>query len=583
MGISVEVRAALTAKLAEILPHLDERQRRLMLGAEARSLGHGGIKIVAEAAGVAVGTVARGARQLRAGVRPLGRARGIGGGRKTAVKIMPNLRKALLALVKPDMRGDPMSPLRWTTKSTRTLAAELTRQCLAVSAPTVGRILRAECFSLQGNAKTLEGTQHADRDAQFRHINQMVGQFLASGDPVVSIDSKKKERIGPYARRGRVWRPRGQPVRVRDHDFPDEALGTVIPYGIYDLATNTGWVNVGVDHNTAQFAVASLRRWWRARGHLDHPNARRLLVTADAGSSNDHRSHYFKRALADLALEIGVPISVCHFPPGTSKWNAIEHQLFSHISMNWRGQPLESHEVVLNTIRATTTSSGLRVEAELDPGAYPTGLSVPDDQFRALPIDRDPWHPEWNYTIRPEPVIPVPPAPRPAGTPGPGGRTTPRPSHDHRVVTHQILAHPALTGLSPHQFTHLLDTYVPMHLEQRQRRLERGRDRNRNRHPDRDTTTALQPGGRTPRHSLADWVLATVLRYRFGLGYPVLRDLFGATRATINTWVHTTRTFFLNTSYPLTEPMVKLSSLADLIEYARAAGIDITPAIPDQT
>src|SRR5947208_11027999 len=344
MGGNEEAGQVLAAKFAVIFPHLDERQRRLLLGAEARALGHGGIRLVARAAGVREATVSLGVEELEAGAEPLGRARRPGGGRKRAADADPGLRPALLALVEPQERGDPVSPLRWTIKSTRNLADELTRQGHKVSADTVGDLLRDEGFSLQGNARTLEGTRHPDRDAQFRYISGQVRAHQDAGDPVISVDTKKKELIGEFSNAGRDWRPKGQPAAVRTHDFPGDSAGKAIPYGIYDVTANAGWVNVGTDHDTAAFAVESIRRWWRHVGADAYPKARRLLVTADGGGSNGSRLRLWKAELARFADETGLAITVVHLPPGTSKWNKIEHRLFSHISMNWRGRPLTSHE-----------------------------------------------------------------------------------------------------------------------------------------------------------------------------------------------------------------------------------------------
>ena len=302
------------------------------------------------------------------------------------------------------MRGDPMSPLRWTTKSTRKLAEEFTRQGHRISADTVGDLLCEEGFSLQGNAKTLEGKQHPDRDAQFRHINEQVREYQATKDPVISVDAKKKELVGEFKNGGREWRPAGEPVQVDTHDFPDRELGKAIPYGVYDLTANTGWVSVGTDHDTAAFAVASIRRWWQSCGARAYPHARRLLITADAGGSNGYRTKAWKTELAALAAEAGLPITVCHLPPGTSKWNKIEHRLFSHITMNWRGRPLTSHEVIVNSIAATTTRTGLTVRAELDLGSYPTGIEISDAQMAAIPLVRNRFHGDWNYTIHPRPA-----------------------------------------------------------------------------------------------------------------------------------------------------------------------------------
>jgi hypothetical protein len=317
MGAAEELEAALAAKFDAVLPHLDERQRRLLLAAEARSLGHGGIRRVANAAGVREATISAGVAELDAGDAPLGRVRRKGGGRKPVTLTDPGLLPALLALVDPDVRGDPMSPLRWTTKSTYKLAATLTAQGHRVGADTVGNLLRAQGFSLQSNAKTLEGTQNPDRDAQFRYLNQQVKDHQADTQPVISVDTKKKELVGEYHNSGREWAPAGQPVRVDTHNFPDDELGKAIPYGIYDLAANTGWVNVGTDHDTAAFAVESLRRWWNSAGHATYPHAQRLLITADAGGSNGYRTRAWKTQIAAFALQTGLTVTVCHFPPGT--------------------------------------------------------------------------------------------------------------------------------------------------------------------------------------------------------------------------------------------------------------------------
>ena len=412
MSVSEDAGTALAAKFAALLPHLDERQRRLAVAAEARSLGHGGIRLAARAAGMREATVSLGVTELESGQAPLGRVRRPGGGRKRLSDNDPGLVPALLALVEPDERGDPMSPLRWTTRSTRNLAAELTARGHKVGPDVVADLLREQGFSLQGNVKTLEGTQSPDRDDQFNYLNEQVKTHQADNQPVVSVDTKKKELVGQYKNGGRDWRPKGEPVQVEGHDFPG-VLGKVAPYGIYDLAANIGWVNVGTDHDTAAFAVQSLRRWWNSVGVLGYPDANRLLVTADSGGSNSCRTRAWKAELAELALETGLRITVCHFPPGTSKWNAIEHRLFSHISMNWRGKPLTSHEVIVNTIAATTTGSGLRVHAELDTNTYPTGVTISDTQLAGLPITRHDWHGDWNYTLRPDQPTPTPPQPRP--------------------------------------------------------------------------------------------------------------------------------------------------------------------------
>jgi len=404
MAVAVEVEQALAAKLAALFPHLDERQRRLAMGAEARLLGHGGIKVVARAARVSAVTVSRGMRELEEGGEPLGRARRRGGGRKSVTQTDPGLKAALLNLVEPASRGDPESPLRWTTKSTRNLADELYLQGHRLSAPTVAKLLGEEHFSLQGNAKTIQGRQHPDRDAQFRYINDLASQHRGTGDPVISVDTKKKELVGDFKNGGREWQPAGEPEQVNVHDFVDKQLGKAIPYGVYDVGANAGWVNVGTDHDTAEFAVETIRRWWNKVGSVAYPHARRLLITADGGGSNGYRTRLWKVELAKLATQTGLEITVCHLPPGTSKWNKIEHRLFAHISMNWRGRPLTSHEVIVETIAATTTRTGLTVDAELDTGSYPKGIKISDKEMKTLEkqsIRRHEFHGEWNYTLTP--------------------------------------------------------------------------------------------------------------------------------------------------------------------------------------
>jgi hypothetical protein len=411
MAVPVDAEESLAAKFAAVFPHLDERQRRLVMGAEARVLGHGGIKVVARAADVSAVTVSRGVSELEGGGEPLGRARRPGGGRKRAAETDPGLRSALLALVDPESRGDPESPLRWTVKSTRNLADVLTAAGHKVSAPTVAVLLKEEGFSLQGNAKTLEGRQHADRDAQFRYINARAREHMDTGDPVISVDAKKKENVGAFRNGGREWQPEGAPEQVNVHDFIDKELGKVTPYGVYDVAGNAGWVSVGTDHDTAAFAVATIRTWWDKAGQAAYPGASRLLITADGGGSNGYRTRLWKTELAALAADTGLTITVCHLPPGTSKWNKIEHRLFSHISMNWRGRPLTSHEVIVQTIAATTTRTGLTVSAELDTGDYPKGIKIPDREIKDLEnrkvLRRHDFHGEWNYCLASDPPGPT--------------------------------------------------------------------------------------------------------------------------------------------------------------------------------
>ena len=405
MAVDAGVVVSLRAKFQAVLPHLDERQQRLVMAADARSLGHGGIAAVAAATGASRSRISQGVAELESGQAPLKRVRRAGGGRKNVAETDPALVAALLGLVEPTRRGDPCSPLCWTTLSTRKLAAELTAAGHRVGPDTVARLLREQGFSLQANAKTLEGGQHPDRDGQFGYLNEQASAHLASGDPVISVDTKKKELVGQYKNGGAEWRPAGDPEPVKVHDFIDPELGKANPYGVYDLAADTGWVAVGTDHDTAAFAVATIGRWWHSAGNTTYPQATRLLITADGGGSNGYRTRLFKTELAALATETGLAITVCHLPPGTSKWNKIEHRLFSHISMNWRGRPLTSHDVIVQSIAATTTATGLAVHAELDTDTYPVGVKIPDTQMKALHdtgvLHRHDWHPEWNYTLNP--------------------------------------------------------------------------------------------------------------------------------------------------------------------------------------
>lgn len=392
----------IASRFARIRPFLDERQRRLWLGAEAAELGRSGVAVVARATGVDPKTVRRGRDELEAGIVPDGRVRGPGGGRPSVTDLDGGLVPALRALVDPETRGDPMSPLCWTTKSTAHLAGALSGKGHPISARTVARLLKDEGFSLRGNVKTVEGKQHPDRDAQFGYINAQVLAFAATGDPAISVDCKKKELVGNFANGGAEWVPAGQPEKVNVHDFPDRELGKAVPYGVYDLAANTGWVNVGIGADTGAFAVASIRSWWEQVGRAAYPAARRLLITADSGGSNGSRLRLWKTELAVLAAGTGLEITVVHLPPGTSKWNRIEHRLFSAITVNWRGRPLTSYEVIVETIGAVTTKTGLTVEARLDLGSYPKGIKISDKDmavFEKTLLNRHDFHPDWNYTI----------------------------------------------------------------------------------------------------------------------------------------------------------------------------------------
>ena len=387
-------------------PHLSEFQRRLWLGAEAAELGPGGVAVVAAATGVAADTVRRGRKEADDGVTPAaGRSRKAGGGRKRAETHDAELAAAFELLIDPATRGDPMSPLRWTSKSIRALTRALHEKGHQVSDFVVRRLLREGGYSLQANVKTAEGGRHVDRDAQFGYLNDQALQHMATGDPVISVDAKKKELVGAYKNGGREWHPAGEPEQVKVHDFIDPTLGKANPYGVYDVANNTGWVSVGTDHDTAAFAVNTIATWWQQVGKTLHPNASRLLICADGGGSNGSRTRLWKTELAALAASTGLRITVCHLPPGTSKWNKIEHRLFSHISMNWRGRPLTSHEVIVQTIAATTTSTGLTVRAQLDDNPYPTGIKIPDHEMKTLvtnrTLTRHDFHGEWNYTLSP--------------------------------------------------------------------------------------------------------------------------------------------------------------------------------------
>jgi transposase len=393
---------AIGERFRAIAPELNERQRRIWAATEARSAGRGGIAAVARASGIAENTIRAGLRELESGeaLEP-GRVRRRGGGRKPAAEADPKLLDALRELLEADTRGDPMQPLLWTSKSVRKLAAELRERGHAVHFTTVAKLLRSLGYSLQANRKSTEGKQHADRDEQFRHINEKVAAAIAEKRPAISIDTKKKELVGSYANGGREWRPKGEPVAVNVHDFPDKELGKAIPYGVYDIGADKGFVNVGITKETAAFAVASIRSWWEQMGKERYPEAATLQITADCGGGNGNRIKLWKVELQRLADDTGLEIRVCHFPPGTSKWNKIEHRLWSFIAKNWRGRPLVSHEVIINSIAATTTETGLEVYAQLDTRDYPDGVEVSDAELAAVNLIRDEFHGEWNYTIRP--------------------------------------------------------------------------------------------------------------------------------------------------------------------------------------
>ena len=393
-------------KYLALFPVMDERVRRHWAAAKAMALGWGGISAVAVATGLARNTVAAGVRELtqrgeQADVTIDIRLRRPGGGRKPITEVDPQVLRALEELVNPVTRGHPESPLRWTCKSTAKLAEELTQRNHPVTDRTVARLLKQTGYSLQANRKTREGSSHPDRNAQFEYINKQVLAFQKRNQPVISVDTKKKELVGEFKNPGQEWQPKGEPEKVKVHDFPEKHLGKAIPYGVYDLASNEGWVSVGIDHDTAQFAAASIRRWWTEMGSPRFPRASKLLITADGGGSNSSRNRLWKKSLQELADELDLTLKVCHFPPGTSKWNKIEHRLFCFITKNWRGRPLTTYEVIVNLIASTTTKTGLVVRAALDTNDYDTGITVSDEELTHLHITRAKFHGEWNYTIDP--------------------------------------------------------------------------------------------------------------------------------------------------------------------------------------
>jgi transposase len=557
MRIDEQVYGQLETRFEALLPLLNERQSRLALGIEARLLGHGGVQAVARAAGVSVKTVRRGVDELEAGgdALPVDRSRRAGGGRKSVRDKDPGVVGALLALVEPQERGDPMSPLRWTTKSLRHLADELAGQGHPVSAPTVGKLLRENGFSLQGTSKTVEGEQHPDRDSQFGYIAEQVTAFQADAQPVVSVDAKKKEQLGLLPAPGREYRPQGDPVRVSDHSFfADDGAGIAIPYGVYDLTANNGWVSVGVDHDTSVFAVAAIRSWWQAMGAAEYPNATRLLITADAGGSNNIRYRLWKAELARFAHDCGLSVTVCHFPPGTSKWNKIEHRLFSHITMNQRGRPLTSHEVLVSTIAATRTRTGLTVRAQLDPGTYPIGIAVSRGEFEALPIRRHLIRGEWNYTIEPMPGTPVPA--------GADQRAAARAAALNR------LADPRLTGMTRQEMADLCARLAPDQAAQTTQRCyeQRGGPRRR-----------ARGAGGTALLSDADKVLLTVAYQRQVASQTTLADLTGVNANSIGEAIAQTRKIMQDHNIRPTPGTLRFRTAADLQDF-----VEHTHDLPDR-
>jgi hypothetical protein len=549
MALDAQLRDQLSRRFDMLLPQLDERQKRLALGTEARLIGHGGVRGVALAAQVSEATVRAGVSELVAADSslPVGRSRRPGGGRKPAWKHDPGLVEALLGLVEPDERGDPVSPLRWTTKSLRHLADELSRSGHPVSAPTVGRLLKANGFSLQSTSKTLEGVQHPDRDAQFRYINEQVKSQQADGQPVISVDAKKKEHLGQLPAAGREWRPKGNPIAVEDHSFfatgPDVPLA--VPYGIYDIAADAGWVTVGVDHDTSAFAVASIRRWWRGAGSQEYPHARRLLITADAGGSNSYRYRLWKAELAAFAAETGLTVTVCHFPPGTSKWNKIEHRLFSAITLNWRGRPLTSHEVVVATINATRTRRGLNVHAELDEQTYPLGIAVSKQELRQLPIQPHEHHGEWNYTIAPTGAEAAP-------------TTADERARDRTEALH-LLADQRITGMSGQELAALAEKLAPAQRAQAAQRHFEQRGGPRRRARGAGSKRILTP---------ADGILITVVYQRQVCSQKVLGELLGLSDMTIGMVIAETRQLLGENGVQISPGTLRFTTAAALRDYA---------------
>src|SRR5487761_1622812 len=542
-------------ELELLLPLLDERARRLVLGAVARAAGEGGIGAVAGVTGASWQRVANGAAELASGdSAPPGRVRRPGAGRKKLADADPGLVAALRALLEESVRGDPCSPLLWTTLPVRDIAAGLTARGHPCSKNAVRGVLLAEGFSLQGNSRTIEGKRHPDRDGQFRYINERAKEFLAAGHPVISVDTKKKEPAGQYGNRGRSWRPRGEPVRVRDHDFPDPEQGVAIPYGVYDVSANAGFVNVGTDHDTPAFAVESFRRWWQDTGAGRYRGTRRLLITCDAGGSNDHRKRAWKAELARLAAETGLEITVCHFPPGTSKWNKIEHRLFCHITRTWRARPLASHQVIIDTIAATTTAAGLTVTAALDISSYPLGAEVSDEQMKELEervITRHGFHGGWNYTLlpvpRPAPAAPAPPAP-PAAS-----------------AWLETLAHPALTGMTRGDLGALAAALELPSAAAREQRLHlaRGKPRARN------------SGPAAGKLTLTAAVTAAIARQRHGMPCRLLGQLLGVDESTISLATHRLTPLLQQQNTAIAPAGPRIASLDDLRRHAAAAGITL--------
>jgi hypothetical protein len=556
MGVDEAAVAGLAGKFADMLPQLDERLRRLYLGSEARARADAegcslaaAAAVVAAASGASRATVMAGAGELAAGAEAMpGRSRRPGAGRPGAADAQPGLRQALRGLAEEATRGDPMAAITWCSQSLRDLAREMGGLGFRCGKDAVARVLHEEGYSLQGMARVVEGGRHPDRDAQFRYVNGQIAAFRAAGDPVISVDAKKKELVGLFARPGRSWRPQGDPVKVRDHDFPDRELGKITPYGIYDIAANRGFVSVGTSHDTGAFAVSALRLWWRAEGSLRYPGARRLLVTCDAGGSNGHRCRLWKDQLAGLAAETGLEITVVHLPPGTSKWNKIEHRLFSHITRTWRARPLMTREDAVAGIAATVTAQGLKCTAVLDGACYPDGTEISDDRMRYLEdriLQRHAARGKWNYTVLP--------APRPAPEPGP----EPEPPGPDPAMTAALAA---LAGIG--DLAGLLATAaIPPHAAREQR---------------------LRPGPAS-RLPLDAAIAATACHHALGVSYPLLGHLLGIGESTASQAGRETTPLLARHGITPRYPRAPIRTLTQLTQHATALGITIPPPSPPTT
>jgi len=553
MAISAEVAEGLAAKFAVMRPVLGEGQWRWYLGSEARALGRGGVAAVARAAGVSEMLVAAGVSEVEAGADPPGpgRQRRPGGGRKRLEDKDPDLRAALRGLAGAATRGDPMAEITWCSLSLRELERQLAARGFRCGKDAIARMLRADGYSLRGMSRVLEGKQHPDRDGQFRHINAMIAEFRAAGDPVVSVDAKKKEQLGPYHRDGRSWRRKGDPVKVRDHDFPDEELGKITPYGVCDIAANTGFVSVGTSHDTAAFAVSALRLWWQREGSIRYPGAGRLLVVCDAGGSNGYRCRLWKDQLAALAAGTGLEITVCHFPPGTSKWNKIEHRLFCHITRTWRSRPLMTKEEAVAGIAATTTYQGLKVTAVLDGGDYPDGIKISGKRMKHLEehvIARHGAHGEWNYAIRPAPAGPDP---EPPPAPGP-----------------DLQGLAALAGIA--DLAALLEAVAVPWAAAREQRL----------HLDRGAARRKASGGTPWTLPFEAIVTAAACHLRLRMPYRLLAGLLGAHQSTISLAARRVTPLLEDHGITPQHGGIRISTLDQLREHAATAGITLTAGTP---